>query len=230
MERWYRRVIFHTWPHVCGREMSLDHSVLIWFCLMLVASADAEVLHRRYSGFLRVVSNFVCFPSLSTLVLRIPQWKTNGSLFGLASGPGLYLPLLMGYHLTWPSGCFGNPKTPLSCYSFYASCMMSSKPLKYVPHPVRVLGAWIEAVSTVISVHGMTHYSSFSSWQPSFRHIHTRSKHQSLDSGVSPLPISDAMSICPKNSIITFWLSLEGIVRTGFRLHCLATIHMGIRW
>lgn len=210
----------------CPRTIQFWYgSVWCWWPLLMQRfCTDAT------QGFLRVVSNFVCLPSLSILVLRIPQWKTNGSLFDLAGGPGLHPPFLMGYHLTWPSGCLDNPVSPRSCYSFYASCMMSPKPLKYVPPAVRVLGAWIEAVSTVISVHGMIHYSSFSFWQPSFRHIHTRSKHQSLDSAVSPLPISDGMSRCPKNSIITFWLSLEGSVRTEFRLHCSASIHMEMRW
>lgn len=196
---------------------------------MLVASADAEILHRCYSRFFEGGIEF-CLPSFpfhpSTENPSVKdKWVSFWSGKWSRSSP-----FLMGYHLTWPSGCLDNPVSPRSCYSFYASCMMSSKPLKYVPPAVRVLGTWIEAVSTVISVHGMMHYSSFSFWQPSFRHTHTRSKHQSLDSAVSPLPISDGMSRCPKNSIITFWLSLEGSVRTGFRLCCSVSIHMGMRW
>ena len=120
MERWYRRVILHTWPHVCGREMSLDHLVLIWFYLMLVASADAEVLHRCYSRFFEGGIELCLLPFSFHPSTENPSVKDKWVSFGLASGPGLYPPLLMGYHFTQPSGCLDNPITPLSCYSFSA--------------------------------------------------------------------------------------------------------------
>ena len=231
-ERWCSQGSSYKTGHMCvAGKYPWTSPVLIWFCLMLVASADGVVLHRYHSRFFwgwhQILSDSLPSPPL---VLRIPQWKTIGSLFGLASGPGLHPPLLMGYHLTWPGGCLDNPITHPSCYSICALCMMSSKPLRYVPHPLRVLGAWTEAVSTIISLHGIIHYSSFSFWRPFFRNRQTRRKHQSLDSGAFPLPISDCMSGYPKNSVITLWPSLEGNVRAGFRCHCSASIHPGMRW
>lgn len=224
-------VIVQNWPHVCGREISLDKpcfdvvlfdaSGLCWW------SGFAQIL---FKVFLRVASNFVWFPPLSTLGTKNPSVKDNWVSFwsGKWSRSPPSSPDGVSPHLAWwlPWQPY-NSSLLLWCHP---SCMMTLKPLRYVPHPLRALGAWTEAVSAIISLRGIIHYSSFSFWRPFFRNRQTRRKHQSLDSEAFPLPISDCMSGYPKNSVITLWPSLEGNVRAGFRCHCSASIHPGMRW